>query len=56
MAELLKQIKTYLIAQSIDITANIHLDFKPDSPDNIIVISEYAGSPGSGRDYDSRRI
>jgi len=55
MSELLKDIKTYLINQGIDVTGNIFLDFKPDTPDNIIVIGEYPGGPSSS-DLTDRRI
>ncbi len=55
MSELIKDIKTYLIAQGIDITGNIFLDTKPDTPDNIIVIYEYPGESSSS-DLTDRRI
>lgn len=47
MADFIKNLKTYLIAQGIDVTANIFLDFlpdTPDTPDDCIVIFEYAGN------------
>ena len=56
MAVLIKEIKTYLVAQGIDSANNIYLDLRPDAPDNIISIFEYAGTPGHGREIDERRI
>lgn len=43
MVDFIKDLKTYLIAQAIDITTNIFLDYLPDTPDTCIAIFEYAG-------------
>lgn len=56
MSELIKDIKNYFIAQSIDSIGNIFLDTIPDAPDSCIAISEYGGEPGPGFDIDARRI
>ena len=55
MSDLLKDIKNYLISKSIDTEGNIFLDFLPPSPDNLLVIHEYQGGPGSGK-LTERRI
>jgi hypothetical protein len=55
MAGLKKEIKTYLIGQSIGASGTIFLDFIPDAPDDIIIISEYGGAP-AGPGLVDRRI
>lgn len=50
MSELIKDIKTYLVNQGIALTSVIFLDSLPDTPDNLIVISEYGGSTSIGLD------
>jgi hypothetical protein len=41
MAEFIKDLKSYLITQSIGSSSTIFLNFLPDTPDTCITISEY---------------
>lgn len=50
MSELIKDIKTYIVAQLSYSESIIFLDSLPDSPDDCISITEYSGSSGLVRD------
>jgi hypothetical protein len=58
MANLTEDIATYLITKgkATALGTDVFLDARPSSPDNIIVISEYAGEPSGIMDDLSRRI
>jgi len=49
VSDLLKDIEEYLIAGELAVADGVDLfrDKIPDSPDTVIVLSEYIGSPGS---------
>lgn len=58
MAELTRDVATYLIAQgqAVAVGTDIFLDSRPDSPDNLVSVFEYAGEPSTIQDDLSRRI
>lgn len=58
MAELTRDVATYLITQSLvtTISTDIFLDVRPDTPDNLVSVFEYAGEPSTIHDDLSRRI
>lgn len=59
MADFLIDLAQYLIANGIgqEIGKDIHLDYRPDKPDSIIVLTEYAGpQPQLKIDVVSRRV
>ena len=47
MAALLQDIVSYLISKAVVTVDGVDIfrDFEPDTPDNIVVVSEYLGSP-----------
>lgn len=45
MADMLDDLKTYLITNGIGSDSSIKLDNKPEDPDDVIVLSEYPGNP-----------
>jgi len=58
LAELIRDVANYLINNSLatSIGTDIFLDNKPDQPDNIVSIFEYAGSSTTGVSALDRRI
>jgi hypothetical protein len=59
VADLLKDLEDYLIGNSLATgdANDIFRDFMPDTPSNLIVVSEYAGTPGNaGVDTQVRSI
>jgi hypothetical protein len=46
VSELVKDIKNYLVSHSIALTGVIFLNSCPDTPDNIISITQYGGEGG----------
>jgi len=58
MPELTRDVAAYLITQGqvTTIGTDIFLDVRPDTPDNLICVFEYAGEPSDIQDDLSRRI